>query len=360
MGKIIRLWFALFFWVSIVAGQIPSGYYDAAIGKSGVQLQSALHDIIKGHTIVTYTPGVWSAFYTSDVKPNGTVWDMYSDIPNGTPNGNPPYVYHMGSDQCGTAVQEGDCYSREHSWPKSWFGDIAPMNTDLFHIYPTDQYVNGRRSNNPYGEVGSETWTSENGSKLGDCSTTGYSGVVFEPLDAYKGDLARTYFYMSTRYYGEDSGWPGSDMTNGAQLQAWALTMMIRWNSTDPVSAKETSRNEAVYQIQHNRNPFIDHPEYANLIWGNPSAIDDAAIRILSVFPNPVSDHCIVPLPFTGNVTAKDVSLYTMTGAKLDPVVSLTATGITLDLHGFPRGIYHLQVTDSPGGKYYHAKIVKE
>ncbi|MEI6900091.1 MAG: endonuclease, partial [Bacteroidota bacterium] len=153
-------------------GQIPPGYYDPANGKTGTALQAALHNIIKGHTVVTYA-ALWTWFQSTDKKANGTVWDTYSDVPGGTP----PYVYQFGSDQCGNYSSEGDCYNREHSWPKSWFGgDIEPMYTDIFHLYPTDGYVNGRRSDYPYGEVTTATWTSLNGSKLGNCTWPGYSG----------------------------------------------------------------------------------------------------------------------------------------------------------------------------------------
>ena len=257
--------------ISTVFAQIPAGYYDPAIGKTGETLQIALYDIIKGHTVVSYTPGVWNAFYTTDVKADGKVWDMYSDIPGGTP----PYEYTLGTSQCGNASTEGDCYSREHSFPKSWFNDVSPMNVDLFHIYPVDQYVNLMHSNNPYGAVTSPTWTSLNGSKKGPCTTPGYTGTVFEPRNEYKGDFARTYFYMATRYENVIATWPaydaqGATVMNGTSYPAyktWYVDMLIAWHTADPVSDKETARNNAVYAIQHNRNPFIDHPEYVAAVW---------------------------------------------------------------------------------------------
>jgi endonuclease I len=346
---------------AFIHAQIPAGYYDNAAGKTGENLQSALHNIIKGHTIVSYTPGVWNAFYTTDVKPNGTVWDMYSDIPNGTPNGNPPYVYQMGSDQCSTESVTGEniCYSREHSWPKSWFGDIAPMNTDLFHIYPTDQYVNNRRSDNPYGEVGNATWTSENGSMLGDCITTGYSGTVFEPLDDYKGDFARSYFYMSTRYYTEDTGWPGSDMTSGATVRPWALNMLLHWSRTDPVSEKETNRNEAVYLIQHNRNPFIDHPEYANLIWGNPIGIGESENPVLHIYPNPATENCTLQLPKGRSLSNLDLTLISMAGTTLKPVYAVTDNKILVNLEGTATGVYFILLTNQDHSFTCHAKLMR-
>ncbi len=245
--------------------QAPSGYYDSATDKTGTELRQALHDIIDNHTTISYGQ-IWNAFWSTDNKGNGVVWDMYSDVPGGTP----PYTFMMGQNQCGNYSGEGGCYNREHSWPKSWFsgGEDGVPGRDLHHIFPTDGYVNAQRSNHPYGEVGNASWTSQNGSKLGSCCTPGYSGTVFEPIDEYKGDFARAYFYMSTRYYGEDNDWGHSDMTNKAEIESWAMTMLLRWSDNDPVSQKEIDRNNAIYNdYQHNRNPFIDHPEFAHLIW---------------------------------------------------------------------------------------------
>ena len=149
------------------------------------------------------------------------------------------------------------------------------MVTDLFHIYPTDGYVNGIRSNYPFGEVANASWSSSNGSKIGNCSYSGYSDIVFEPIDEYKGDFARTYFYMMTRYMDQVASW-NSDMLAGDDLAPWAREMLVEWDSSDPVSLKETDRNNSVYLIQNNRNPFIDHPEFTDLIWGTANGILDA------------------------------------------------------------------------------------
>ena len=247
----------------LLQAQQPAGYYNSAAGKSGEQLQQALHAIIDNHSPQSYSY-LWTAFKTTDKKPDGTVWDMYSDNPYGAE----PYVYTFGDDQCGNYSGEGSCYNREHSFPKSWFGgEIPPMTSDLFHLYPTDGKVNGNRSNHPFGETNSPDWTSLNGSKVGSCSVAGYSGTIFEPIDEYKGDFARTYFYMATRYYGEDSGWPGSDMVDGSQLKPWAEDMLLLWHNDDLVSQKELDRNDAVYGFQGNRNPFIDKPEYVELLY---------------------------------------------------------------------------------------------
>jgi endonuclease I len=282
--------------VSIGAiGQIPPGYYDTAIGKDSVFLQQALHNIIDNHTVVSYSSIKSTHHGVTDIKPNGQIWDMYSDVPGGTP----PYTYQfIDSDKCGNYSGEGDCYNREHSFPQSWFNSQSPMKTDLFHVYATDGYVNGKRSSYPYGEVSNPTWTSQNGSKLGPNTFPGSSGTCFEPLDEYKGDFARTYFYMAVRYYNEDNGWDNNTMVDGSQLKPWALQMMYQWHLADTVSQKEIDRNNAIYGIQGNRNPFIDRPDWVDSLWfpvhvqdttgGN--SINDIASYKFTSFPNPSSD----------------------------------------------------------------------
>ena len=257
-----------------LAAQVPAGYYNDANGLSGETLKTALHNIIKGHTVVDYND-IWAHFQNTDAKPNGKVWDIYSDIPGGTP----PYEYTFFADQCPDATYsaEGDCYNREHSWPRSWVGgDISPMFSDIFTIYPVDAWVNGLRYNFPYGEVNSPTSTTLNGSKLGPGISPGYTGTVFEPIDEYKGDLARTFFYMATRYEDLIADWPSNSPEAAAILdgssfpafKSWYIDLLLSWHEQDPVSQKEKDRNNAVYAIQGNRNPFIDRPEYARYIWG--------------------------------------------------------------------------------------------
>ncbi len=267
----------------LAIAQIPANYYNSATGLSGTPLRAALHDIIDGHSSKSYS-SLLTYYQTTDKKPNNTVWDMYSDVPNGTP----PYTFTF-SQNCGNYSVEGDCWNREHSWPQSWFNSSSPMVSDLFHVYPTDGKVNGWRSNFPYGEVSNPTITTLNGGKLGPCSFPGYTGTAFEPINEYKGDFARTYFYMSTRYYTEDSGWQTNDMITGANLKPWAIELLKKWHQQDPVSAKEIARNNAVYGIQGNRNPFIDHPEYVCMIWagGTYCSIVPSITNILKTPNNP-------------------------------------------------------------------------
>lgn len=336
----------------LVLAQPPAGYYNGTAGLYGTALQLKLHNIIDDHTVVSYSslPGY---FQTTDKKSNGTVWDMYSDIPNGTP----PYVYNFNADECGNYNGEGDCFNREHSWPKSWFNDLSPMYSDLFHLYPTDGYVNGKRSNYPYGEVGSTSWTSQNGSKLGDCNYPGYSDVVFEPIDTYKGDFARTYFYMSTRYYTEDAGWASNGMVNKSQLKPWALKMMMAWHTADPVSTKETNRNNAVYGIQNNRNPFIDHPEFVEQIWGENASTEDLAGGVeVNIFPNPCSDK--VSISTSNEARIQSIHLYNPSGATLLSFASKNELEVVLDVSTLAKGLYLIEVELKNG--FIHSKLIKK
>lgn len=358
MKKSALLLAVVLYFVSFSYSQAPAGYYDPANGLYKTALQAALHNIIKDHTVVTYQ-SLWYYFESTDKKADNSVWDMYSDVPNGTP----PYVYYFNTDQCGVYHTEGDCFNREHSWPKSWFGgEVEPMYTDMFLLYPVDGYVNGMRNDNPYGEVTSPTWTSENGSKLGPNVTPGYTGKVFEPLDEYKGDLARTYFYMSVRYYTEDSGWPGGDATTGSQLKPWALEMMLQWNSQDPVSQKETERNNAVYLIQNNRNPFIDHPEFAQNIWKSNAGIDEAGSgsRSIMIYPNPVLDRCYLILPAACTEKDCDLRVASVTGTQQKINFTFEGNRISADVSNLSSGIYFSTLTISGKPGTYVGKIVKE
>lgn len=276
MNYILPIFFVLssFFGTS----QIPAGYYDSAAGLTGEDRRNALSNIIDDHYVIPYE-SLWNYFSSSDAKPGSKVWDMYSDVPGGTPS----YIYTFVTDQCGQYSNEGDCYNREHSVPQDWFnGASSPMYSDLFHIYPTDGFVNGKRSNYPFGEVSSPTWTSTNGSKLGSNTYPGYSGTVFEPVDEYKGDFARTYFYTMTRYKSDVSGW-NSAMFSGNNLAQWAENMLIEWSENDTVSQKEMDRNNFIYQIQGNRNPYIDHPEWVEFVWVWPTSIQEKEIPEISV-----------------------------------------------------------------------------
>lgn len=325
--------FGLF--LSFSFAQIPAGYYDSATGTS-YTLKTQLYNIIDGHTIISYS-GLYNAYETTDNIVVGTdkVYDMYSIKANGTAD---YYFDHSSSDQCGTYSSEGDCYNREHSMPQSWFNEASPMVSDLFHVYPTDGYVNNRRSNYPFGEVGTTSWTSTNGSKVGSCNYPGYTGTVFEPIDEFKGDFARTYFYMATRYETLIDGWSANSTTADAILnetedkvfEDWFLNMIIEWHNADPVSQKEIDRNnEIYYNYQHNRNPFIDHPEYVAQIWGGDGVFISSADHSPE---SPTStDNVTVSATIIssgGNITTANLKWGTATGTYTDEV-AMTNSGDT-------------------------------
>lgn len=253
-------------------------YYASANGLSGYSLKTALHNIIKNHSSQGYS-ALWAFYRVYELdnyyEQDGSILDIYSE----RPAANDPYVYAATVNQCGTYNSEADCYNREHSFPRSWFGGaIEPMNSDVHHIFATDGYVNSKRSSFPYGKVGSASYTSGNGSKLGSAASgSGYSGTVFEPIDEFKGDIARAYFYMATRYQDKIAQWQGNSSEANAALngtsnqvfEVWQLQLLKQWHQQDPVSQKERDRNEGAYLHQGNRNPFVDYPQFVTEIWGN-------------------------------------------------------------------------------------------
>ena len=268
MKKITVLFFAALIGISAWA-DIPEGYYWNANGKQDEELMTALEGIIYTHSLLGYNY-LWDCYPYTDAGSDGYYIDMYSTC-----------KYNHDSYHPGNASYVGQGLNREHTFPKSWFGgEVYPMFTDLTMIIPADAYVNQRRSNYPYGVCnGSDVvvYTNEELGvsmlgKLGKSTYNGYSDKVYEPDDEYKGDFARIYFYMVTCYKDSVGYWPGSDQldnTNGYQaFSDWSMRLLMEWHRADPVSQKEISRNEAVYQEQGNRNPFVDHPELAEYIWG--------------------------------------------------------------------------------------------
>lgn len=241
-----------------VVADVPHNYYTALDGKKKEALKTAAHEVIRPHTVVTYNSLFPTQFPKTDVYPelyNGQKrwWEMYSDN-----------VYYVSRGWSGM--------NREHSFPKSWWGgDNNEAYTDLFHLYPSESDANMAKSNYPLGEV--EDATFDNGVTRVGYAVSGQgggAGKVFEPADEYKGDFARTYFYVVTAY--QDFTWKYTYMAQQGDyptLKPWAVDLLLDWHRRDPVSQKEIDRNEAVYKIQGNRNPFIDFAELAEYIWGS-------------------------------------------------------------------------------------------
>ena len=268
MKQIYSLLFLLLFTVAF--GQAPADYYTTATG-TGYTLKTQLYNIIKGHTVQDYA-GLYITYETSDIdnffEKDGSVLDMYSENPAGVD----PYTYSIATAQrCGSAgyTKEGDCYNREHIIPQSVFNEQSPMVSDAHFITPTDGKVNAIRSNYPHSVVVTPTETTRNGSKLGASTTAGYTGPVFEPINEFKGDIARMYFYFATRYENTVSTYNYAmfnNTTNKVFTTAF-LNQLLAWHNQDPVSAREIARNNAIYARQNNRNPYIDHPEYVASVW---------------------------------------------------------------------------------------------
>jgi len=341
------------------AAQIPAGYYNSATG-TGYTLKTQLYNIIKGHTDNGYD-GLYTTYQTSDrdyyYENDGSILDMYSENPNGAD----PYNFSAGpSQRCGNYSHEGDCYNREHTIPQSVFNEAAPMHNDAHFIVPTDGKVNGIRSNYPYGKVGSASYTSQNGSKLGSASNTGYaagySGTVFEPIDEFKGDIARMYFYFATRYQNVVAGYSYA-MFNGTSNQVFNntfLEILKHWNAQDPVSQREIDRNNAIYARQGNRNPYIDHPEWVQAVWG--AMLDTPAFDIesvLTVSPNPAQNHMI---SLQVSQMLEDLQVINTNGQVVREMKDQPAGNVVVD--GMAAGFYFVKV--SANGAQAVKKVVVE
>lgn len=241
---------------------IPEGYYDAVDGKKNADnILSTLCSIIDDHHVISYS-GLEPYYEQTDFYAD-TLWDMYSTCRFTMGDANVPQK----------AVCDG--WNKEHVCCQSWLGS-GPMVSDLFNVYPTDARINNLRSNFPYGVVSSFSGFSKDPNhhglgKLGPSTTEGI-GTCYEPDDRYKGDFARTFFYMVARYRDNSlNAGNGSKMfkSSPTDFTAYSLSFLLEWHRNDPVSQKEIDRNQAVYGIQNNRNPFIDYPELVEYIWGN-------------------------------------------------------------------------------------------
>lgn len=272
--KTISLFCLFMLVISAAWAQGPNNsrtYYQAANGKSGQALKTAMYSIITNNKkmISGKYDGLINAYKKTDVRSDGYLRDWYSNATH----------YVPGSSCSGNYSEEGDLYNREHLVPQSWFGSSAEVKCDIVHVVPADGKLNGQRSNNILAEVGTVSGSSINDySKWGRCKTPGYTGTVFEPNDEVKGDIARIYFYMATCYQDEISEWAksatASDVFDGNTypgIKSWYLTMLMRWSKLDPIDDVEIARNNAIAasDMQNNRNPFVDYPGLEDYIWGD-------------------------------------------------------------------------------------------
>ena len=294
MKKTALLTVFLFFVFHLcIFGQIPVGYYNEIDGKQERDLKTALHKTIRNHTFLDYDTSTtlwwYSYFMATDWHPDGHFWDMYSFDRHST---------YSGSRQ-----------NREHSMPRSWWRNQAidnygDANGDLHNLFPSNAAANAAKSNYPLGTTAGGSFN--NGvSKVGQNTFPGYSGIVFEPTDEYKGDFARTYMYMVTCYEDYASRWTSIGRNSMLQnntyptLSPYAVSLLLEWHRNDPVSSKETDRNDAVQRLQNNRNPFIDLPDLAEYIWGNRmSSVFELPPGLLAQSPVLIAPVNLTDVPF--------------------------------------------------------------
>lgn len=366
MKKIIFV-FSILFVVYGVA-QPPANYYSSATG-TGYALKTQLHNIIKDHDYQTYN-ALRDVLYKSSSTINGfrdkyyendnTILDIYSENPNGTD----PYNFNI-NNTCGNYSSEGDCYNREHLIPQSYFNSQYPMYSDAFHVWPTDGKVNGWRSSLPLGVVAGTSSSpcnsgasntpchSQNGSKKGSNLNSGYSagfsGTVFEPIDEFKGDVARAFFYFATRYQPQMSDFYSNtsdvkvmfDGSNDKVFSQTFLNILYQWHIQDPVSQRETDINNLIYYFQDNRNPFIDNPDYVAMVWGDNLSVYEVEPVYVSVYPNPAKDQRI---NITTDKEIEEIRLINLNGQIIQQVKYPTYQNDTYTLDNLPSGFYILNL----------------
>src|SRR5690554_4873973 len=249
--------------------QVPTGYYDSADGLDGENLKTALNNIIKGHTKFSYS-AVWDILQETDKdpnNPNNVILIYTGESVNG------PQTYNNGSG-----------WNREHVWAKSRgnFGTAQGPGTDVHHLRPSNISVNSARGNRWFGNA--TTPHMLNGTPTGNYFDN--NEHLWQPRDEVKGDVARMIFYMATRYEGQNGEpdlevidyLPANDNTSDPVHAR--LADLMQWHLEDPVDDWERNRNNIIYyNYQENRNPFIDHPNYVELIWGETTSTTSLSLK---------------------------------------------------------------------------------
>ena len=345
--------FVALFSILTTFADIPSGYYSSLNGKSEASLKSAIHLLLYNHTKVSSYSDLPKYFQRTDVhkditdkRGNPMWWDMYAEIPLYTPS--------------------FSGLNREHAFPKSWWGGdtSTPAYTDLNHLYPSEMKANTAKSNFPLGVCSSTSF--DNGiSKVGP-PVTGQGGgaaKVFEPANEYKGDLARAYFYMVCCY--QNLTWKYTYMVQQntyPTLNSYAINLLLQWHRQDPPSQKEYDRNEEIYKIQNNRNPFIDYPDLAEYLWGNkkgqmffennagtpsgkPNLITPVQDMALDFGQVAIGTSATANLLFRGENLTRSMTVKLYSGDK--QMFSLPTSSISTSLINTANG-YNLSVTYNP------------
>ncbi|MFT5858377.1 MAG: endonuclease I [Flavobacteriaceae bacterium] len=345
--KMLLLFISLQLAASLSA-QIPAGYYDSALGLTGSSLQTALNDIIQDHTEFPYSS-------------SGTdVWDILKETDKDTNDANNVILLYSGWSLNGPSeFNSGSGWNREHVWPQSRgnFGTGAGPGTDVHALRPCDISVNSARSNRWFAECTQEYIDADGATG----SYLSASDWFWKPRDEVKGDVARMIFYMATRYEGEGgevdlrliNSIP-SDNNTSEPIHA-KLTDLLQWNDEDPVDDWERNRNDIIYyDYQNNRNPFIDHPEYAMEIWGIYLNTPQIGADVnLSVYPNPADSQISVNWPSEENYSVK---VFNLKGKLKHKQKSKKSSTTVLDLSDLESGVYLVRV--STKGNEITRKIV--
>lgn len=289
------------------------------------------------------------------------IYDIYSFNPNGTQ----PYTYKPGQ-KCvndGGYKQEGDCWNREHVFPSSWFLTGAPMYTDMVNLLPTDGFVNNKRSNNPYGKVTNTKFTSKNGSKLGDGDIPSIVLDYFEPLDEFKGDVARILLYMSVRYQDKFKTWENTDFARVKGIDPLMgfkeeyLKVLLQWHEQDPPSQKEIDRNVKIEIKQGNRNPFVDFPQLVKYVWKTDDCkavgIKNYVQNSINLYPNPAQYEISL-----GNNSAKGQKYY-ITDISGKTVLNGVLNQSRISIENLENGTYFLFIMENEQTSYSKFMIAR-
>ena len=345
----------------ILFSQIPEGYYDPVDGKTGDQLKTTLHTIIKSHTEYPYSSS------------STDVWDMLKESDKDPGNADNVILFYTGwSVNAAQEYNNGSGWNREHVWAKSRgdFGTSPGAGTDAHHLRPTDISVNAARDTRwfdtcsvPYLDGGKETGCFTNSTRW-----------VWQPREEVKGDVARMIFYMATRYEGEN-GEPDLELIDLFPSDNYTkepvhakLSALLVWHREDPVDDFEQNRNEVIYSYQNNRNPFIDHPEYVDEIWGSDtgtilanefgqtSFINKESMDRLQIYPNPYSQRATVTFP-NPDREVYQLILYDAAGRVRQTIKNIRGESIELTQDGLPAGLYIIELR---GPQFYRSKIMIE
>jgi endonuclease I len=362
----------------------PGTYYT---GLDSTKSCSNFKTLLSTHIsngVITLSYGSVDAYYgRTDAKPAETgtgfvIVDKYcSDRPTGLDSCN----FRFEVDFCasgGTESKQCACYIKEHTFASSWFNDQLPMRSDMHLLFPADNYTNNAKSNFPLGHVQTASFTSYNGTKIGTSNATlnfGFSGSnVFEPIDEFKGDFARAYLYVVTRYESGAATWTSNGSANDIlagntypSLDPWILQLCVKWHKLDPPSDFERKRNDTVFAIQRNRNPFIDFPHWVEKIFnvdGNSASCINTALRNeksidFSVFPNPANDFLSIQFARSVSIKSATVEIIDVVGKTIfSQSINQPNEIFSINTANLAKGIYIINIQTE--GQNNSLKFVKE